>query len=129
MNKEKTLVILAFIIPAVIAFLSFKYSELFIRILFAIPYGLVYGGVASLIRTGASEEFRTKEPVSEKVGMLTSLVSLPVVFYCLIHFYKTHGRFYGEDKASSAWASVIIAILVSYVLKLAVKFIIKMFEK
>ena len=129
MNKEKTLVILAFIIPAVIAFLSFKYSELFIRILFAIPYGLVYGCVANMIKTGASEEFRTKEPVSEKVSMLTVLVSFPVLFYYLIHYYKAHGHFYGEDKAAYAWASMAIAILVSYVLKLAVKFIIKMFEK
>ncbi len=129
MKKETVIQILAFIIPALIAFLSFKYSDTFFRIASCIPYGLVYCLVVSSILRGTSEEYRTNATTSEKVGLLVSIVLLPISFYYMIHVYKSAGKFMGEERAGSVWASFIIAVLICVALVYAIKFVIKLFNK
>ena len=129
MKKELVIRIVAFVLPALIAFLFCHIDDMFDRIVFSIPYGLIYLMVTHLVLKGASEEFREKEPVSEKIGVLTMIVVLPACFYWMIHTYKSLGKFEVDHKVGSVWASFVIAELVAFALSYAIKYVIRMFEK
>lgn len=127
--KEHIINAVAFLLPAIIAFITFHYSDTLVRIGYAIPFGLVFSIVAGAIQKGAKEEFRTNERVSVKVSHLIAIIALPVVFFLAIGKYREMGQMYGLDRLASVWASFLITSLVVAVIYYAIRYVIRMFEK
>lgn len=127
MKKENLIEIAAFIIPAVVAYMSYSFGETFYRIVYALSIGAAFYFPVAIIVKGADEDFRKNAPVSEKVTTLLSIVVFPVLFYLLYSYYDAHPQSGG--RAARAFTSLIIAILGTWIVVLVVKYIFKMFEK
>ena len=127
MKKENVIEIAAFIIPAVLAYISYSYGETFYRIVYAISIGFAFYFPVAMIVKGAGEDFRKNAPVSEKVATLLTIVAFPVLYYLLYTYYEAHPQSGG--RSVRAFASLLIAILGTWIVVSVVKYIFKMFEK
>ena len=127
MKKKNLIEITAFIIPAVVAYMSYHYGDTFYKIVYALSMGTAFYFPVAMIIKGADEDFRKNASVSEKVTTLLSIVVFPVLYYLLYTYYDAHIQ--SVNRAVKALTSLIIAVLGTYIVVLIVKYIFKMFEK
>lgn len=127
MKKERKINIAAFIIPAVFVFFSHSYWELADRIIYSIIIGYAFYFPVTCITKGADEDFRRNAPVSEKVKTLLCIIIFPISYYLLSEYIDAHFSTY--NRCVRALATLVEGIFITMVIALAVKYIIRMFEK
>ncbi len=129
MKKDSIIEFAAFLIPAILAFLSFNYGGTLARIGYAIAIGLVVLIPVAEIIKGAKKEFRQTAPISEKVGTLIHILVFPLSYLFIYDFYAHNYDSNEMGRCGRAWISLIVALAISMIVLAIVKYIIKMFEK
>lgn len=127
MKKSTIIDIAAFVIPAILAFSSYSYGETANRIMYAIAIGLAFACPIGAITTGADAEYRKKASVSDKIGLLVTIIAFPI-FYLMISSYYSRVEQY-PGKPTIAWCSLLIGLAITLCISKAIAYVIKLFGK
>lgn len=123
-NKKMAIDIAAFIIPAVIAYLSNKYFESSaMRLAYAAIIGLVFCIPVCNITQGANAEFRKNAPVYDKVRILLYIIAFPILYILLYDSIIDSTRF------ERALASLLGSAIATQVIWFIIKYIIILFSR
>ena len=127
MKKTTLIDIAAFIIPAIIAFISYSHGDTLDKIGYAIAIGLTWClGCSWITSVFLDEEFIQTAPVSEKTSQIVGIIAYVIAYW---YFYKKAYLFGIDGKVGRAWAIFITTMITAGIVTLIVKYIVKVFEK
>jgi len=129
MKKSTIIDIAAFVIPAVLAFLSYSYGDMLYRVAYALAIGLVFFFPIGMITQGADAEYRANASTADKVILLIKIMVFPIAYFLLSSFYHNHNDEYRWERASIAWSSLAIGIVITLVVSKIFEYVIKLFRK
>jgi MFS family permease len=127
MKKSTLIEIAAFVIAAVIAYLSYSWGDTVNRVGYAVAIGLVFCLPIGAIATGADPEYRKNATTTAKINLLLMIVVFPILYLAISDTYS-HMRNY-PGKTMIAWCSFLLSGGITYVIGKAIEYVINLFSK